>query len=197
MKRICVFCGSGLGSDPLYANMAVQLGKTLVNNQIELVYGGGNVGLMGIIADTVVKNGGRVIGVITEYLLEKEVAYTALSDLRIVETMHQRKEMMASLSDGFIAMPGGFGTMDEMFEAMTWSQLNIHRKPCGFLNVKGYYDQLMAFIDHMVSNGFVHEDHKRLIQKDDDPERLIGKLVSYTHNISEKDKWAKKLAVSN
>ena len=195
MKRICVFCGSSPGSQPEYVEMAKALGKALAQNKIELVYGGGNVGMMGILANAVVTHGGAVTGVITNHLFKMEVAFTELSDLRVVETMHERKALMAELSDGFIAMPGGFGTMDEMFEILTWAQLNIHEKPCGFLNVNGYYDKLVEFIDHMISQQFVKEDYKGLVLMDKEPEGLLEQFENYTHIHVEKGKWAKKFAV--
>ncbi len=197
MKRICVFCGSSPGSQPEYVEMAKTLGRALAQNEIELVYGGGNVGMMGILANAVVNHGGAVTGVITNHLFKMEVAFTELSDLRVVETMHERKALMADLSDGFIAMPGGFGTMEEMFEVLTWAQLNIHEKPCGFLNVNGYYDKLVEFIDHMISQQFVKEDYKGLVLMDKDPDGLLNQFRSYTHIHVEKGKWAKKFAMES
>ena len=158
MKRICVFCGSSPGSRPEYAQAAKALGKKLAHEKLELVYGGGSVGMMGILAQAVLTNGGQVTGVITRHLYEMEVAFQGLTDMKIVDTMHERKAMMAELSDGFIALPGGFGTMDEIFEIMTWAQLDLQRKPLGFLNVNGYYDRLMAFIDHMFDQEFVNPE---------------------------------------
>jgi uncharacterized protein (TIGR00730 family) len=197
MKRICVYCGSSTGNDPKYIEMAKQLGKELAENNIELVYGGGNVGMMGVIANSVVKNNGKVIGVITEKLLEMEVAFTELSDLRVVDTMHERKALMARLSDGFIAMPGGFGTMDEMFEVLTWSQLNIHQKPCGFLNVNGYYDKLIDFIDHMMKENFVNPECKNIMQVSENPKELIEQIKNYKHISLDKGEWAKEMKLAN
>ena len=148
IKRICVFTGSRHGSNPQYAEAAQQLGRELVRRNYSLVYGGGNVGLMKVIAEAVLDLGGHVTGVIPDSLVNKEVAHRGLSELRIVQSMHERKAMMAELSDGFIAMPGGIGTMEEFFEVLSWAQLGIHRKPCGLLNTGGYYDRLIAFLDH-------------------------------------------------
>lgn len=197
MKKICVFCGSSPGSDPAYAEMAVSLGKELAQNNIDLVYGGGSVGMMGILANSVVKNNGHVTGVITEKLFKMEVAFTELTDLRVVDTMHERKALMAELSDGFIALPGGFGTMDEMFEVLTWSQLNIHRKPCGFLNVNGYYNKLMDFVDHMISQHFVNDACRPLLQMDETPAGLLTKFRDFTPVETDKGKWAKDLLEVN
>jgi len=196
MKRICVFCGSSPGSQPEYGEMAAELGKELAKNNIGLVYGGGNVGMMGVLANSVVKNSGAVTGVITKKLFKMEVAFTQLSDLRIVDTMHERKAMMAELSDGFIALPGGFGTMDEMFEILTWSQLSIHQKPCGFLNVNGYYNKLIDFIDHMILENFINKSCRSLVQVDEQPVGLLEKFRSYTPLLADKGEWAKKLAAN-
>jgi uncharacterized protein (TIGR00730 family) len=193
MKRICVFCGSSPGSQLEYVEMAAQLGKQLAKNNIGLVYGGGSVGMMGVLANSVVKNKGSVTGVITKKLYKMEVAFTELTDLRIVDTMHERKAMMAELSDGFIALPGGFGTMDEMFEILTWSQLNIHQKPCGFLNVNGYYNKLLDFVDHMISQNFVNEACRPLLQMDESPEGLLEKFNNYKPLLFDKGEWAKNL----
>lgn len=196
MKRICVFCGSSPGSKPEYVEMAAQLGKELAKNDIGLVYGGGSVGMMGVLADSVVKSQGRVTGVITKQLFKMEVGFTELSDLRIVGTMHERKAMMAQLSDGFIALPGGFGTMDEMFEILTWAQLNIHQKPCGFLNVNGYYNKLIDFIDHMISQNFINKSCRSLLQVDEQPDSLLEKFRNYAPLLMDKGEWAKKLAAN-
>lgn len=196
MKRICVFCGSSPGSRPEYVEMAEQLGQALAREKIGLVYGGSSIGMMGVLANAVVSHGGDVTGVITDHLFKMEVAFTALTDLRVVKTMHERKALMAELSDGFIALPGGFGTMDEMFEILTWSQLDIHQKPCGFLNVNGYYNKLIDFIDHMVSQSFINPDCKTLVQIDDHPTGLLEKFANYSPVLSDKAKWAKKLTAS-
>jgi hypothetical protein len=189
MKSICVFCGSSPGREPLYIETAVKLGKTLAHRDIRLVYGGASVGTMGATAVSVLKNGGSVTGVITKQLVTMEVANTDLSDLRIVDTMHDRKAMMAELSDGFIALPGGFGTIEELFEAITWAQLGIQKKPCGILNVGGYYDKLLEFIDHMIDHDFVKSDYRELIKVDDTPEGLIEQFNAYTPVTVDKAKW--------
>src|SRR5471032_2521819 len=151
MKSICVYCGANAGVTPRYAEAARELARALVDENIALVYGGGNVGLMGIIADEVIRLGGRATGVIPEALLQKELGHKDLTQLHIVKDMHERKAMMAELSDGFIAMPGGMGTLEELFEVLTWAQLGFHYKPIGLLNVEGFYDHLIAFVDHLVS----------------------------------------------
>jgi uncharacterized protein (TIGR00730 family) len=195
MKRICVFCGSSPGSSPAYAETARALGIELARQGLGLVYGGGSVGMMGILAKSVLDNGGEVSGVITRYLYDMEVAYKGISDLRIVETMHERKAMMAEMSDGFIALPGGFGTMDEMFEIITWTQLSLQKKPCGFLNCNGYYDKLMDFIEHMFNQEFVNPECRALLQVDETPVGLLDRFRSHTPLQTDKGKWAKKLAV--
>jgi len=163
LKRLCVFCGSSSGKNPAYTEAARQVGKTLAARQIGLVFGGGRVGLMGAVADSVLENGGEVIGVIPRVLATKELAHGGLKDLRIVDSMHERKALMASLSDGFIALPGGFGTLEEFFEILTWAQLGLHQKPCGVLNVNGYFDPLLALSEHGIAEGFVSASHRDLI----------------------------------
>lgn len=179
MKRICVFCGSNKGVRPVFAAVARQLAALLVERQLELVYGAGNVGLMGEIADAVLAAGGKVIGVIPQLLVQKEVAHRELSDLRIVNTMHERKALMAELSDGFIAMPGGFGTFEEFCEIVTWAQLGIHLKPCALLNVEGYYDPLLALFDHGVDEGFVRPSHRNLVISNSDPAALLALMEGF------------------
>jgi uncharacterized protein (TIGR00730 family) len=176
-KRICVFCGSNIGSNAIYREAAATAGRTLAERGLGLVYGGGAVGLMGVVADTVIAAGGHVIGVIPRALVEKEVEHRGIQDLREVGTMHERKQEMASLSDAFLAMPGGYGTMDEFCEVLTWSQLGLHRKPCGLLNVAGFFDPLLAFFDHAVAQGFLKPEHRALILDDADPLRLIDRLL--------------------
>ena len=176
MKRICVFCGSSIGNQPAYREAAVILGGLLATRGIGLVYGGGNVGLMGVIADAVLAGGGKVTGVIPRSLAEREIAHTGVTDLRVVDTMHARKALMADLADAFIAMPGGVGTFEEFFEAVTWTQLGVHRKPCGLLNAGGFYSPLAAFIDQAVSEGFIKPVHRASIVVDDNPERLLDSL---------------------
>ncbi len=189
MKRLCVFCGSSRRASKIYTDTAKQLGRVLVKNNIGLVYGGGNVGLMGEIAHTVVEEGGEVIGVIPKALFDKEVAYTTLPDLRVVNSMHERKSLMVELSDGFIALPGGLGTIEEFFEVLTWAQLGIHEKPCGILNINGYFDHLIEFLNYIVSQKFVNKVHQSMILIDNDPVKLIKKLESYEPPKIDKAKW--------
>jgi uncharacterized protein (TIGR00730 family) len=163
MKRICVFTGSNEGLRPAYRAAAAELGELFVSRGIELVYGGGRVGLMGVLADAVLAAGGEVIGVIPAALVAREVGHARLSDLRVVGTMHERKAMMAELSDAFIAMPGGWGTLEEFFEALTWGQLGLHAKPCGLLNIDGYFDQLLAFLRHASDEHFVRAEYNRFL----------------------------------
>ncbi|MEW9572467.1 TIGR00730 family Rossman fold protein [Rhodanobacter sp. Si-c] len=157
---LCVYCGSSSGMHPEYAEQARAFGIEMARRGIALVYGGGNVGLMGIVADAVLAGGGKVVGVIPRQLVEREVAHKGLSELVVVDTMHQRKTRMYELSDAFVALPGGFGTMDEMFEMLTWAQLGLHRHPCAFLDVRGYYRDLRTMMDHMVAEGFVQSGQR-------------------------------------
>ena len=187
LRRICVCCGSNSGTDPAYRDSAIHLGLLLAKRRIELVYGGGNVGLMGVLADAVLQANGRVIGVIPESLMAKEVGHLGLTELRIVKSMHERKALMADLSDGFIAMPGGFGTFEEFCEVVTWSQLAIHAKPCGLLNVEGYYDPLLALFDHAVHEGFLRAENRRLVLEDRDSEQLLEKMAGFAPIPA--DKW--------
>ena len=179
LKRICVFCGSSYGSQSEYTEASVKLGHVLVSHNIGLVYGGTNVGLMNVIANTVHNGGGEVIGVIPKFLTKKESAHPDINDLRLVDSMHERKTLMGELSDAFIAMPGGFGTMDEIFEEITSAQLKLHFKPCGFLNINGYYDKLFEFINYIISEKFVKDEHRKILQIDNNPESLIEKLENY------------------
>jgi uncharacterized protein (TIGR00730 family) len=190
MKRICVFCGSSVGNNPEYQEFAVALGQLLARKGIGLVYGGGHVGLMGVIADAVLAGGGEVIGVIPQALADREVAHGGLTDLHVVDSMHTRKALMAELSDAFIAMPGGVGTFEEFFEAVTWTQLGVHRKPCGLLNAGGFYTPLIAFIDQAVSEGFIKPIHRAMIAVDDNPERLLDTLA--TIKLPDVPKWIRK-----
>ncbi|MEY4635850.1 MAG: hypothetical protein RJA55_1648 [Acidobacteriota bacterium] len=187
MKRLCVFCGSSVGVNPAYAEAATTLGTLLARRGIGLVYGGGNVGLMGVIADAALAAGGEVIGVIPRALHDREVAHHGVTDLRIVDSMHTRKAMMADLSDAFLAMPGGVGTFEEFFEAITWTQLGLHRKACGLLNVAGFYTPLTIFIDQAVTDGFIKPVHRAAIVVDDHPERLLDTLS--TIEIPDAPKW--------
>lgn len=190
MKRICVFCGSSPGSRPEYLRAAHELGNALVRRHLGLVYGGGRVGMMAEIARTVIQGGGKVIGVIPRDLVERGVALTELRDLRVVGTMHERKALMAELSDGFIALPGGLGTIEEFLEVVTWAQLGIHPKPCGILNVMKYYGTLMDFLEHAVSENFVEPEHRSMILVDEDPESLLRRLGTYRPPLIDKAKWA-------
>jgi uncharacterized protein (TIGR00730 family) len=179
IRRVCVFCGSRPGSRPEYLAKGTELGALLAARGIGLVYGGASVGVMRAVADAAQAAGGEVIGVIPRGLVSKEVANLGLADLRIVGTMHERKAMMADLCDAVIAMPGGFGTFDELFEILTWAQLGMHEKPIGLLNVARFYDPMVAFIDHVVKEGFVSEEHTRLFMMDDDPNALLEAFTTY------------------
>lgn len=179
MKRVCVFCGSSPGRDPRHREAAGRLAHVLVGRGLALVFGGGSVGLMGVLADAVLAAGGEAIGVIPHGLAAREVAHGGLLDLRVVPSMHARKSLMAELSDAFLALPGGFGTLEELFEAITWSQLGIHRKPIGVLNVGGYYDGLIGFLDHAVAEGFVSRENRGLVQIADTPEALLDRLTAH------------------
>ncbi len=178
MKSIAVYCGALHGVSPVYAQAAQDMAAALVARELTLVYGGGNVGLMGVIADEVLRLGGEVSGVIPQTLVEREVGHTGLTRLHVVADMHERKAMMANLSDGFIAMPGGMGTLEELFEMLTWSQLGIHRKPIGLLNVQGFYDPLVQFIRHASEQGFVRSEHAALMMVESDPEALLARLFA-------------------
>ena len=179
MKRVCVFCGSNPGVREDYRNSAQALARALAGRGLGLVYGGGNVGLMGMLADSMLQAGGEVIGVIPRSLVAKEVAHRGVTELRIVDTMHERKALMNDLSDAFIALPGGFGTLDEFFEILTWSQLGIHGKPSGLLNVAGYYDRLLAMLDHAVAEGFLRPAHRDLVIADSDVDALLLRLAAF------------------
>lgn len=179
MRSICVFCGSSSGSDPTYMKAATSLGALVAREGLRLVYGGASVGLMGAVADAALAAGGEVTGVLPRNLFLKEVAHQGLEDLRIVESMHERKALMASLSDGFIAMPGGFGTFEEFFEILTWSQLGLHGKPMGLLNIRDYYSSLLALADHGVREGFIREEHRGLILSESSCEDLLVKMRAF------------------
>ena len=179
MKHICVFCGSNQGAKPGYKAAAQALGQALVKRGLGLVYGGSHVGLMGTIADSVLAAGGTAIGVIPQALVNKELAHQGLTELHIVGSMHERKALMADLSDGFIALPGGFGTFEEFCEVLTWAQLGFHQKPCGLLNVDGYYNTLIAMFDHATEEQFVRPAHRSLVLEAQDPDRLLDKLATY------------------
>jgi uncharacterized protein (TIGR00730 family) len=185
--RICVFCGSSPGARPCYSAAAAQLARYLAANRIGIVYGGAKVGLMGTLADAALLAGGEVIGVMPRSLVEKEVAHRGLSGLRVVASMHERKALMAELSDGFVALPGGYGTFDEFCEVLTWSQLGLHRKPCGLLNLEGYYDSLLAMFDRAVAERFLKPEHRRMVISDTHPESLVDRLLAY--EVPAVDKW--------
>jgi uncharacterized protein (TIGR00730 family) len=176
MKNITVFCGSNSGFRTDYAEAALTLARIFAQNNIRLIYGGGNVGLMGIIADEVMRLGGEVVGIIPDSLDKKEVGHRAITELRVVDSMHERKAQMAELADGFIAMPGGIGTFEEFFEILTWAQLGFHEKPCAVLNIAGYYDGLLALCDNAVREGFLRPAHRQLILEDSNPEFLLEKM---------------------
>ncbi|MRV72201.1 TIGR00730 family Rossman fold protein [Duganella sp. FT92W] len=178
MKSICVYCGANAGVSPRYADEARRLAHAMVEANLSLVYGGGNVGLMGVIADEVLRLGGEVTGVIPTALMEREVGHTGLTRQFIVKDMHERKAMMAQLADGFIAMPGGMGTMEELFEMLTWSQLGIHSKPVGLLNVDGFYDSLVGFIHHAKEQGFIKPQHAEMMMVETDPAALLKRFVN-------------------
>ena len=187
LRRVCVFCGSKVGTDDRYRAAAVDLGRLLVQSNIGLVYGGGSVGLMGVIADAVLDAGGEVIGVIPDALATEELLHPRVSDMRVVTTMHARKALMAELSDAFIAMPGGFGTFEEFFEVVTWSQLRLHRKLTGLLNVGGYYDPLVRLVDHAVQEGFIKVKHRGLLVVEERSDVLLQRLAN--ENLVEEVKW--------
>jgi uncharacterized protein (TIGR00730 family) len=176
IQRLCVFCGSSVGARPEYTEATVELGHKLAKSSVALVFGGGRVGLMGILADSVLAEGGQAIGVMPRSLVEKEIAHTSLTELRVVESMHQRKAMMADLADAFLLLPGGFGSWEEFFEVLTWLQLGIHRKPCAVLNVAGYYDALLALASHALNEGFLRSAHKEMLIVEENPEDLLGRL---------------------
>ena len=195
IKTICVFCGSSMGGNPIYADMARNLAKFFLKKKISLVYGGANVGLMGILADTMLAEGGTVIGVMPKSLVEREVAHDNLTRMHIVGGMQERKALMADLSDAFIALPGAYGTLDELFEVLTWNQLGIINKPVGLLNIHGFYDCLIGIIDHAVTEKFLRPEHRNILLMDDDFERLLDKLEIYQPVAAEK--WIERLKQGN
>jgi len=187
MRRICVYCGSNLGRGVAFANATRSLAVTLVERGIGVVYGGAGVGLMGILADETLRLGGEIIGVIPESLTEKEVANERLTELHVVRSMHERKALMAELSDGFIALPGGIGTLEEFFEVLTWSQLGLHATPCGLLNVDGYFSSLLAFLDTSVASGFLRAENRAMVLVDAEPPRLLDAFARY--KLQSVEKW--------
>ena len=180
IKTISVYCGSSLGKDKIYLDKAKELGEVIIENQMNLVYGGGNIGLMGVIANTVLQLGGRVTGVLPHFLNKKEVGNLDVDELILVESMHERKKTISDLSDGFIAMPGGFGTLEEVAEMLTWTQLGLSIKPIGLLNVNGYYDNLLAQFNHMVEEGFLKKENRKMVVDDPEPAELIKKMLAYS-----------------
>lgn len=189
-RRLCVFCGSSKGARDTYVQSAQALGRELGRRNIELVYGGGNVGLMGVVADAVLAADGHVIGVIPEALMARELGHRGIQDLRVVKTMHERKAMMADLADGFIALPGGIGTYEEFFEVLTWAQLGLHAKPCALLNVDGFYDPVLHLLDHAVEERFVRAAHRELVVVEGDPAALLDRMA--THHAPHLHKWIDK-----
>src|SRR5215207_8248992 len=186
MKRICVFCGTNPGARPEYGAAARELGRILAEQGIELVYGGASVGIMGELADSVHEHGGHVTGIIPQQLVKKEEAHTGIANLIVVASMHQRKSQMADMADGFIALPGGIGTLEGFFEVLTWGQLGIHTKPAGILNVEGYFDGLTGFLDHAVGEGFLRASHRNAIIVESSPVRLLERLRAYSAPEGEK-----------
>lgn len=187
MKRVCVFCGSSAGERPVYAQAARELGRVLAERGIGMVYGGGNVGLMGIAADAALAAGGEVIGVIPKALRDREIAHPRLTKLHVVGSMHERKALMSDLSDGFIAMPGGFGTLDEFMEVLTWAQLGIHRKPCGLLNVDNFFAPLLTLLDRAVADRFLRPQHRALVLVASKSEELLDRMAAMRTPVV--DKW--------
>jgi uncharacterized protein (TIGR00730 family) len=179
MHRLCVFCGSNPGNAPAYRSLAAQLGQTLARQGIGLVYGGGRVGLMGALADATLEAGGEVIGVIPQALLDREIGHRGLTELRIVGSMHERKALMAELADGFVALPGGIGTLEELFEVWTWAQLGLHARPCGLLDVDRFFAPLISFLDHLVITGFVSPVHRAMLVTAATPDELLSRFASY------------------
>jgi len=186
VKAVCVFCGSSAGANPVYAEAARRMGETLAARRLTLVYGGGRVGLMGEVARAALAAGGPVVGVIPQALMRKELAYEDLTELHVVASMHERKALMAERSDGFVAMPGGYGTFEEFCEVLTWAQLGFHSKPVALLDVNGYYRPLLALFDHAMAEGFVRPVHRRLVLADDEPGRLLDAMAHHVPSTVEK-----------
>jgi len=187
MESVCVFCGSNTGRSAPYAETARALARALARTGLRLVYGGGSIGLMGVLAEAALAAGVHVTGVAPRRLIEREVVHSGLSKLHVVESMHERKATMAELSDGFIALPGGYGTLDELFEALTWTQLGYHRKPCGLLNVEGFFDRLADYLDHALAEGFLTREHRGMLVVADDPDVIIERLKSVA--LPQVSKW--------
>ena len=195
LRSICLFCGSSSGVDPAFKLAAAQLGIMLAHNNIRLIYGGGHVGLMGVAADACLKAGGEVVGIIPKKLMEKEVGHTGLTQMHVVDTMHERKALMTQLSDAFIALPGGYGTLDELFEALTWQQLAYHLLPVGVLNVSGFFDHLVQFLDHARDQRLLRDAHRDSLLVDTDLAQLIARMQSFVPPNNEK--WLDRAAAEN
>ncbi|MBC6605199.1 TIGR00730 family Rossman fold protein [Hymenobacter sp. BT188] len=187
MKSVAVYCGANAGLNDIFRQQAEVMGQTLAERKMTLVYGGGRVGLMGAIADSVLRHGGRAIGVIPDFLVEKEVEHRGLTELHIVKSMHERKLLMADLAEGFVAMPGGYGTLEELFEVLTWGQLGLHRKPVAVLNVDGYYDQLLALLDTMAGEGLLRQENRAQLLQHESPSVLLDKMLHFEP--IEVEKW--------
>ncbi len=185
-RSLCVFCGSNPGRRAVYLETARQVGRVLAGAGVRLVYGGGRVGMMGALADATLEAGGTVVGIIPRHLAEREIAHGGVQDLRVVSSMHERKALMAELADAFITLPGGFGTLEETFETLTWSQLGLHDKPLLVLDVDGFYAPLLAFLDHAVEHGFLRPEHRRMVLVEQDPERVLDRLAGYSPPLVEK-----------
>jgi uncharacterized protein (TIGR00730 family) len=179
MRRVCVFCGSSPGARPAYAEATAEVARLLVGDGIGVVYGGGHVGLMGVLADTAMAAGGEVIGVMPQALVDREIGHTAITELRVVGSMHERKALMTELSDAFVALPGGAGTLEELFEVYTWAQLGLHSKPCGLLDVDGYYSGLAQFLDHAVEERFLRSEHREALMVEREPQVLLERLRAF------------------
>jgi uncharacterized protein (TIGR00730 family) len=179
MRRVCVFCGSSPGARPAYAEATAEVARLLVGDGIGVVYGGGHVGLMGVLADTAMAAGGEVIGVMPQALVDREIGHTAITELRVVGSMHERKALMTELSDAFVALPGGAGTLEELFEVYTWAQLGLHSKPCGLLDVDGYYSGLAQFLDHAVEERFLRSEHREALMLEREPQVLLERLRAF------------------
>ncbi len=190
MKRVCVYCGSGAGGRVEYGQAARMLGEALAERGLGLVFGGGKIGLMGILARAALERGGQAVGVIPRALRDQDLALADVTELRVVETMHERKALMAEMADAFIALPGGLGTLEEFFEILTWAQLDLHAKPCGLLNVAGYFDHLIGFLDHAVREGFIDPANRELFVTDSSCPELLNKLASYEMPRVDKVRWA-------
>ncbi|MBC7807924.1 MAG: TIGR00730 family Rossman fold protein [Akkermansiaceae bacterium] len=187
-RRVCIFCGSSFGTNPVYRDAAESFARLLAENGIAVVYGGASVGLMGAVADAALAAGGEVIGVLPRSMMAREIGHSGLTELHLVETLHERKAMMAELSGAFVALPGGWGTFEEMFEALSWAQIGLHRKPCALLNTDGFYDALLSFLETAVTAGFVRPESSALLLSDSDPAILLNRLRGYVAPVY--DRWS-------